>query len=326
MNEDRHPFDDAVRRLAGDVTPTDEDRRQALARLSLLIAEPSKPTARRGRIIAGVCVVAAAVIFVFLGLILRPTATGAAAEEIATAAEAADPITLPANSYLYTRAETKAVRFVPADGLQGVDYDKAYLTYQIPSERQTWVAADGTIQISTRNSTPVFFSPRDEAVYYAAGLDVSDAIGQTKTEVFSPSDRVEEWPTQPDDLDHAIRQALPDQGLPESVEYVDVAMDIIRERPVQPETRANLVRLIGRLPDLSVVQSDDDHTTFQIGYDRDAIAETYTFTLTSRGELAFEERRLSQPNPSLGIPTGTVLFSAKYSVPQVVTQLSIPAD
>jgi len=331
VTERDHPVDDAVRRSADQIEPSDTERRLAEDRLRATIQaeqqerEQPRPLSRRWLWAAAAALAAVAV---FLGVqVLRPTPTEAAMEEIARLVEAADPTEVPEQDFLYTDATVTSLVVVPADMLGDPAYEGDFLSYLLPSRRETWYGSDNTLQIRTTNQPPVFFSPDDEAAYYAAGLDDQDRIGQTTTDTVTDDSDFGQWPTNPDELDAAIREQIPPEtGRPNEVEYLEIALGLIREVFTPPDLRATTLTLIGRIPGLELVDQTSEQTTFAIEYeqDEDEVETRRTFTLTSRGELVSEQTRILEDHPRLKTPADTPIFTAQYSTPIIVDTLDQP--
>lgn len=313
-----------MRRIAGDLEPSHEERRMAADRLRAAIeAEQARDGGRRW----WPWVAAAAVLAVaFVGWqTIRSTPTEAAMEEIATVVETIDPAVVGDQEFLYTESENTALVVLPGEMLEGVTYEDEHFAYRLPSLRQTWFGSDGVVQLATTNRPPVFFTEADEDLYYEAGLDELDAIGETVTDTFQDDPDLDRWPTDPDELDEAIREQLPPEtGRPDAVEYLDIALDLIREVFTPPELRAAVLTVIGRIPELEVVEQDESGATFAIEYEDRGLDTRQTFTISSRGELRAEETVLLEPDPDLGIPADTAVFTADYSTPEVVDSLDQP--
>ncbi|MFQ5522111.1 MAG: hypothetical protein ACE5F5_00840 [Acidimicrobiia bacterium] len=334
MTERDHPVDDALRLVAGFPEPTAEDRRLAEERLVEAIAAEQARSGRRLRLrVASRRVVgwAAAFVAILVGVLLlieavNPTATEAAMEEIAVVAEATDPLVIPDQQFLYTRSEISAISVIPREALKGVRFDGEFLVYLLPTIRETWIGSEGTVQIRTTNQPPSFFANSDETAYYAAGIDRQDSIGETTTLVTSSEPALAQWPTDDPALDRAIRQAArPDRGLPDHVEYLDVALDILREVFTPPDLRATTLRLIGQLSDLNLVETTNDGAaTFDIEYTNQNIPTRLTFTISGQGYLLFEEIRILKDDPRFGIPANTSVSTAEYSTPRIIPSLDTP--
>lgn len=328
MTEHDHPVDDAVRRIADQIEPSDTERRLAEDRLRAAIhaetreREPARFPSRW----LWAAAAALAAVAVFLGVqVLRPTPTEAAMEEIAQLVEAADPTEIPEQDFLYTDATVTSLVVVPADMLGDPAYEDDFLSYLLPSRRETWYGSDNTLQIRTTNQPPVFFSEEDEAAYYTAGLDDQDRIGETTTDTFTDDRDFGQWPTNPDELDAAIREQIPPEtGRPDEVEYLEIALGLIREVFTPPDLRATTLTLIGQTPGLELVDQTSQQTTLAIEYQQDGVDTQQTFTLTSQGHLAFEETRILEDDPTLGIPADTPTFTAQYSTPITVDTLDQP--
>ncbi|MFP4554794.1 MAG: hypothetical protein ACLFRT_13165 [Actinomycetota bacterium] len=256
---------------------------------------------------------------------LRPTPTEAAMEEIAQLVETVDPTQIPEQDFLYTDATVTSLVVVPADMLGDPAYEGDFLPYLLPSRRETWYGSDNTLQIRTTNQPPVFFSEEDEAAYYTAGLDDQDRIGETTTDTFTDDRDFSTWPTNPNELDAAIRERIPPEtSRPNEVEYLEIALGLIREVFTPPLLRATTLTLIGRIPTLDLVDQASEQTTFAIEYEQDEVETRQTFTLTSQGDLVSEETRVLEDHPRLGIPADTPVFTAQYSTPTIVDTLDQP--
>lgn len=325
MTNNRHPVDDALRKVAGDPRFTESDIAQARAKLDAAIAAETEtpPLRRRYRLVAWTAVVLLLTVgLVVLIDVLRPSTTVAAIEEIARVAEAADLLTVPDDQFIHTRSEITAIHVIPKEGLGDVPYDKDQLVYLLTTLRESWLGSDGTVQLRTTNLPPQFFDPADEKVYHQAGLDRQDAMGETVTQTVTDPGGHEQWPSQQQQLDEAIWAVLrTDRGLPETVEYLDVALDILRETFASPELRASTLRLIAGLADLEMISSSDESVTFAIDYTDQGKATRLSFTLSIQGHLLSEQQLLLDGDERFGIPSDTVVFSAHYSVPTAVESL-----
>jgi hypothetical protein len=330
VTKPEHPVDEALKQVAGDPTPSEDYRRMGADRLAQAIAAEQqprrwhRPRAALGWAFALVVIFAAGVLVMVE--VLSPTATEAAFEEIAEAAEQADPLAIPAQQFAYTRSEVTALMIVSAEAFENVEFEKDFLTYVLPTTREVWIGSEGTVQIRTTNQTPTFFTEADEDVYYQAGIDQEDAIGETITLTTTDQPTIPNWPTNPKDLDQAIRHvAVTDRGLPVSVEYLDVALDILRETLATPELRAATLRLIGQLPGLQVADTDTDQaTTFSITYQHQEIQTRQSFTLSSEGALLEEETWILEPHPRFDIPANTPTVAATHDPPILVDSLNRP--
>lgn len=315
-------IDDLLKDLAGTYVPSDEARAHAESRLQEAI-EAEKSTTRRRFDMRWVAALAAGVVALFfVAQAITPSAASARFEEIASVAERLDPLTAPDGSFLYTRSEQTGLVTLPSEALASVGYDDE-LHYLLTVERESWLGSDNTRQIRSLAQPPIFFSSDDEAAYYSAGLDEQDQIGEVAAiTVTEPKGPV--WSEDPAALDEAIRARMTaDRGLPRAVEYLDVAITILREARTSPQLRASILRLVGNLEGLELL-SEATPSTFAIEYEDQDVPTIYTFTLDSQGHLRAEERRMLAANEELGIPADTSLFSARYEPPVVVDSLEGP--
>lgn len=328
MTEREHTVDDALRQVAGQPTPSEADRRLGAERLAAAMAAEQRPGPRRRyRLTVGWAIGFGVLLVGLLVAVetISPTPTEAAFEEIAEAAEETDPQTIPPQKFGYKKSEMTALAVVPAEALRNIEYEREFLVYLLPTIRETWIGSEGAAQLRTTNQPPIFFTDADEDAYYAAGIDEQDAIGETTTLTTTGQPTTQDWPTDPTALDQAIRQAaVNDRGLPETVEYLDVALGILREPLASPQLRAATLRLIAQLPDLELVDTAGDESfTFAIAYRDQDVDTRQTFTLSRQGHLLTEEIRILEPNPRFGIPSDTNIFTAKHTPATIVGDLSI---
>jgi hypothetical protein len=324
MNSDHHPVDHLLRDYAGSPEPSPTDRMSAEFKLqhAILDADRLSPRAqRRPVLIWAAGLVAIVVGGIFAILISQPTPAQATIEEIATIVAGIDPLTASDDEYVYTRSTAQALAEDPKDALGEIAYDKDSLIYLANSTRETWYGTGGTVQIRTTLHEPTFFTGTDRDVYYAAGLDQRDQIGQTFTT--TETQPIEEWPTDRSHLDQAIRdQMVTDRGLRQTVEYLDVAFDIIGESFASPQLRATTLRLIGRLDGLRLVdKTPDGSVTFAVDYtDRD-IQKRLTFTIDLNGYLRYHQILNISADPDTGIPAHTAIYDAEFAEPMLTDSL-----
>jgi len=330
MSEDRYPVDDLLRALTGDPPIESADIAYIESRVDVAIGEEKKVRQRR-RPRTRVLMWAAAVAAVIVGtsVILQTARVSPAAatlEEIARAAEATDPLTITDADFLYTRSETQARSEVPKAGLGDVPYERDSLVYLLSSTRETWFGSDDTVQIRTTVHDASFLTDEDEVAYYAAGLDQQDNLGRTDTlTVLDPGG--DEWPTVPALLDQTIRERMAqERGLPETVEYLSVALNIIREAYISPELRAAALRLIADLDGLKHEPTDPatDLAAFHVEYTDQGILTRFTFHIDRQGYLRFEERLNLEADTRLGVPAHTPTFRAEYTRPTIAGSLQTP--
>lgn len=328
MADNSHPVDDALRRVAADLEPTEPNRQLAEAQLQALISAESERQGRRIKLATlgwAVAALLGAVGAILLLQVIRPTPTHAAMEEIAVVVEASDPLTIPPQQYAYTSSQTTTLRIVPKEGLGDVEYDRDLLVYLLPAQRETWVGSDAVVQIRTTAGPPIFFHTEDETAYYAAGLDATDVLGETVTETMLLEPDPEAWPEDKAELGRAIRAMVNGQERPEPVEYVDIALDVIRESLISPQTRANALRLIGEQPGLRVEPvTDEGSSRFVLDYTDAGVATRLSFTISSEGHLLEEAETLLEPHPLLNVPAGVTVAHNVYGKTVIVGTLDSP--
>lgn len=322
MDEQDRAVDDAVRRLLRVPEPSADDKQHTLARLSLAIEQEARPTSRRSWRLVPLAVGALALSVVSFLVVdmLRTTPVQAAFEEIAEAAEQADPHQLTDTEYFYLKSEELALGVVPAEMLTGVDFAKPELVYQLTSVREVWYGNRGAVQIRTTSTGVDFFSPQDRDAYFQAGLDESlDRLGHPVT-ITVTEEQPPNWPNTPSELDAAITEAA--QGdRSQTVEYVDTALDIIRDPRNPPDVQAATLRLLGSLHGLEVVDDDPTLVTFRLDFEERGIRHRLTFKITSMGGLTEESVTILETDPVLGVPKGILTRRAVSSDVEIVAEL-----
>lgn len=321
MRDNGHPVDEAMRWVARGPELDDAAVGRVRARLETVFdLQPASPQPRTRTLVwsTGLALVLVAV-FVAIQ-VASPSPLIATIEDVASVVETLDPLTIAPQQYLHTTTRTTSLIAVQRDGLGGVQYDRDIFVYQLTTLRETYIGAAGATQIQTTNLTPSFYSAGDEAIYYAADLDETDALGETIVEsVTTPPEHT--WPNEPDLLDQAIRRAAADRGLPDTVEYLDTALDILREPTTPPELRANSLRLIADLPYLQLVTAGGVETEFAIDYDDQGISARLQFTIDQAGFLVGEHWTILEPDARYGLSRPATVTSVTYTPPRVVDQL-----
>jgi hypothetical protein len=318
MSDD--PFE-VLRRMAGDPVPTDADRLRAWTRLENAIDAEGRSQRRRWLVpVAAAAVVAIAVAAVVV--VSRPNPVEAALGEIAAAARLATPEEIPEGSFLYTRTEGVGLGGTAQGDLLGVSGPVYYFT---PAERQSWRHGD-FVQAVTTIGTPTFLDPEVEAAYYAHGWDKRDHVGETITRQFTGvtndiTDR--DWPTDPRQLREALDEAAREGGLSWPLEYevFGLATDLLRENDPGSDVRAALMEVFAGLPLTLVDQTSDGSITLAATFDVPN-AQRFMVTLNAQGYLVAETQTYLEE--AWGIPAGTRVSDAIYSVPTVVDDLDTP--
>lgn len=323
MDENDRAVDDAVRRLLRVPEPSAADKQHALARLSQAIEqERRRRTHRSWRMIPLAATALALLVMSILVLdSLLTTPVQAAFEEIAQAAEQVDPHQLTDTEYFNVKSEEISLSVIPAEMLTRVDFAKPELVYQLTSEREVWYGDQGAVQIRTTNTSVEFFTPEDRDAYFDAALDQSlDRLGEpvtiTVTEGPPPN-----WPTSQTELDAAITGSA--QGdRTQTLEYIDTALDIIRDPRNPPAVKAATFRLLGGLNEVEIIDDDDPSlVTFGLDFDERNVTHRLTFQITSIGNLTEETVTVLETDPTLFVPAGTLIRRAAYSNVEVVAAL-----
>lgn len=298
--------------------PTPEHITAARARLNAAIAaeEPSRRHRRGLRLAAaGAAVVLAAAVAV--STLIRPPEVNAALAELATITRQIEPTELTANEYLYTTADT-------VDLVITAGPDNQALPYLLPRFRQFWRASDGTALVTTTVGQPSFFSTEARGAYFDAGLDRVDRIGETFTDalagVTDPTAALA-WPHDPDQLKTAMLNEIRQGGsdLPEQVQLLQLATQILRDAPTTPQLRAAVIDVLSTLDDIETTDNPDGTLTITTTYLDNQTSVTDTATLNHDGQLVAETRTLNTEQTELGIPAGTIINTARYTPPVIAT-------
>ena len=323
MTEPReHPVDELLRAVAGNPEPSPIDRQLAEQKLDRAIddALPRSQLPYRRPVLIWAASALAAGIAVFVVLGGRPSPVQASMEEIAGLVETLDPLVATDTTYIYTRSTSSALTEDPEEALGGIHFEGDSLFYLTNSTREAWYSSQGTVQIRTTYHPPTFFSEADSHAYYAAGLDQRDQIGQTITDtVVLP---VEEWPSDPDQLDQAIRgQMVTDRGLPQIIEYFDVTLDIIGESFATPQVSAAALRLIAGLDGVKLAEETAEASTFTVDYTTKGIETRLNFTIDHHGYLRYHQILNLTADNQLGLPANTPTYEAEFARPTTTNTL-----
>jgi len=320
--EPRERVDDFLRLLVGDPRPSSDDRAQALAPLDAVIHRRSGKTRRGWRLaLAGALVVVVTVGALVLVDVWGTSSATAAMEEIARALEEVSPMSIDDTEFIHNVTESVALGGGDAEMLGDVEYDEEFIFYLLPRTIEMWRGASGSLQLRETGGEPIFFSPEAETAYYEADLDDIDLVGQTNTMAFT-DDQGEEWPAGRDQLDAAIRDVMyTEREVPETVLYLDVALDILRDTSQPTDVRGPALRLIGELDGLDLVESGLDESTFSVDYQENGVDSRLTFTVGDDGHLRYEEILNLTADEEIGIPPNTAIYRASYSTPEVVDSL-----
>jgi hypothetical protein len=321
VSNQKDPIDEVLRRLVAAPEPAEADRARADAALNRVIADAARSRRRTRR---WVSVAAAVAVVVLVGAavvaiqVARPTAAQATLAAIARVVQISDPLTIPDTEYAYGRTESVALSVASPDALPGRDTPLAYL---LPQTRETWIGDQGAIHLRTTTDPPRFFNPRDEADYYAAGMDRVDGVGDTIDEtVVGPSIlEATDWPTDPEKLLETIETMFPpERGFTRDAEVIDIALDLIREPRTDPDLRAAVLQVIADL-DLDLLETyPDGSATFSLTY-RSPLLTRHSFTLTDNGYLVNETTTLLEPDSDLGVPADTETSRTTYTEPVLVS-------
>ena len=250
--QERHPVDDLLRAIAGNVESSAAEREYARQKLDRAIAELGRrQTRRRQRVLVWGMVFAAVFAGVaFVLLAAQPSQARAAIEEIADLVEVIDPLAATDTTFIYTRSSSSALAEVPGVALGGITIEGDSLLYLLNSRRETWYGSEGTVQMRTTYLQPTFFSDADRDAYFAAGSTGKTRLARPAGyQSICRSRRVR----RPVALDRAIRDRMvTDRGLPETIEYRR-RLGIVGEFRDPQVSRHPLLRLIARLEGIQLL-------------------------------------------------------------------------
>ncbi|MFQ5524444.1 MAG: hypothetical protein ACE5F5_12875 [Acidimicrobiia bacterium] len=320
MTDRRDPIDDILRELVGDPIPTEEERTRSLVRFVRALDKQKgvkrSPSVRRVTVALGFAIGAV----VLLVTLPRQSPAAAALREIANLVETVEPLDAPDDSYIYTEAETLVLARVPSDGLGDLSEGRD-LYYSLPVRRESWIGSEGTLQLATTASDPVFFSESDRLLYYEAHLDERDRIGETEAvTVRDAFDTV--WAADQTELDLQIREMLPSGSeRPEHIDYLDIALQVIRESPASPATRAAALRLMADLPELEPDEGEQGVSSFQVDFEENGVLVRWSFAVDDAGFLRSEARTNLTADEVSGLAPGTITYKADYTAPIIVLSL-----
>ncbi|MDX1468946.1 MAG: hypothetical protein R3258_06355 [Acidimicrobiia bacterium] len=321
MADPRDLIDRALSALYGEPEPTPEEEARSLARFQSAVAQriEGQPRSISWRL-AGAAGLAVVVAGLLLTLPRQETAAAETLREIAQLVEEIDPIEAPDSSFIFVRSEEVLLMEVQAEGV-GRQEGEPSLFYQLPVRRDSWVGYEGTLQLSTTATEPTFFDTTDRALYYEFGIDEQDAIGETQTfTVVDAFDTV--WATDKDELDRQIRGMLPlGSTRPEHIDFLDVALQAIRESPATPASRAAVISLLSDLPGLELVGTVGGVSSFSVDFGDNDLEIRWGFAIDEAGFLRSESRTNLTADGRSGLPAGTVTFEATYSAPATVGSL-----
>jgi hypothetical protein len=325
-----HAIDKLLRKAAGDPMPTDASRSHVESALSRAIRD-AYPTRRPKRArwrwtapaLAGSLAVVLAVVLVLQ--VTRPSAAAAALSQIAVAADLIDPISIPSQSYAYTRSESTVLGVVPPDDIVG---RAEPLVYLLPQTREAWIARTGIVQVSTTTHAPVFFSVEDETDYHDAGLDRVDRVDETITLAGTGLTSIldeRDWPTNAGDLKTAIIDSLPEDSQQQrDAAIANLALALTAETSASPQLKAAALRLISTLDGVALTQRlRDGGGIFSIDYDQPQ-PTSLVFTIAGDGNLLGFTLTDLEGDPTLGIPPNTAIEDTNYQPTIIVTSLNTP--
>lgn len=313
MSDDRRFFE-ALAGGGADPEPTADQERVAFELLRTEIQSPApvrRPRRRAAPAIVALAVVATAVI---VGLGVRPDPAGAAITEIAHAAREAEPDEIPDGRYLYVRFEETVMGVSPVEvlGLPGEGGWAAMYT----KDREMWtVPGTGFTQFRTTVHPPSFFDPDIEPLFYEAGLDVIEEVGQTVVRRFNGVNDPDEGYVWSADRGRLEDQMLDytshsDAGTSRNGRLFQLAGQLLVDPSIDPGLRATLIEILGEAADEVVVGEDG---SVMVGIEiRLPTHARLTVTLAPDGGVESRSYANLDGIPELGVPPGTVTGFTRY--------------
>lgn len=263
---------DLVLAIGADTPPVDEEMRDRMrARLdAVIVGDPSarvRPPALRGprRRRRWPVVASAAAVLALFAIVVQalwpigpggPTAAEAL-DELADVAAVRPPSLLAPGEYVYERSASSDVH---ED--ENVSTGRRWRVV-VSTEREFWVAADGSGRIVAVSGEPEFLTPADEVAWEAEGSPPLFRGGPVRDETYArgelPFVDLEDLPADPERLRDMIvaREILP--GPAGHAENLRIVGDLLRETIGPPEVRAALFRATALLPEVESVGQVPDH-------------------------------------------------------------------
>jgi hypothetical protein len=313
-----------LRQEARHPIPTEEAVERAWAKLLAEMAMHQKrpaPVRRRRSLGIALSIGLAAVVLVVAFSVLNTGSAQAVLSQVARAAETAEPLEVPAGSYVLTVSERRELTVRPGGDL---GLERPFVAYMITSRREAWSAPELVVVRSTVGK-PEFFSGADEEAYYRHGIDLLDQVGvSTVTRFTGISDPIiaVDWPTDPDDLRGSLEQTLTAEGggPPTTRALFLLAASLLRERDPSPQLRAAVLDVMADLEIDLIEQRADGAITVGITYE-DPVPTRDSITIGPDGYLLAEESILLEADPDSGVSAGTPMATVTYESPKVVKDL-----
>ena len=240
-----------------------------------------------------------------------PTSARAALRRLAALASAAPGIEVGPGQFVYTdRRELQ--RDTRADLATGLSW-----TFEVPIEREEWVASDGSGRVLARFGDPVFVSQADEAAWRQSGsppLLQSRMSDQSFEPGGLPFYDVASLPTDPGDLAALIEARKIIRRPAGDAETLDIIGILLAETYSSPDIRAALFRVGSSLPGIELLGETIDplgRSGIAVGITEDGI----------RTELIFDEATsalLAQERVEAGGGPADILGWRAYMEPKVV--------
>jgi hypothetical protein len=296
------------------------DSEEARRLLDSVVATP-RVAARRTRrtrrvwipsLVSGVALIAAIALVLSQGGTPSPRPAILTLEDVARVAAAVDPQPVDGR-YRYTRSRDgylSSVSFATESG----DAASGMATAFVPSEREIWIAPDGSGRLKTVSGEPRFFGPKDRERWIEMGKP-SFGGNRTEDDTFEAGELFyEDFSGLPDDVD-ALYEEIErrSQEGPDGVraEMFDVIAGLLRETVAPAELRANLYRVIDRIPGVTLQSATDEagrrgvSAAIEYRHAGRFLKEIVFDPETS--EVLGEREKLLEEVSWLDAPTGTVI-------------------
>jgi hypothetical protein len=226
--------------------------------------------------------------------------------EVADTVAALPPTPLSGDGYYLTRSERLVLTTVRAE--------EPVVSFIQPSQREVWVAADGTTRVLTTYGAPRFLTAEDQSAFELSGLAPNHESGETVVQTYGPAEFVADpavWPSDAPRLQQALLERLgPGDQQPHALRLLQSAVELIRENGPDPSLRAAVLRVIAGVPGIQVSGTTELVTVvFDGALPERTERRVYTFD-ASTGHLVSE----SVTVVSADHPRRTV-FSSRYEPP-----------
>lgn len=230
-----------------------------------------------------------------------------------------EPLQPSEGEFVLQRSELIQLAVVEGSELPTLDVD--VFAYVVLEDRETWVGADGVIEMSRTPTEVQFFSDQAAAAHDAAGLAEFDGLGVTLTVRQRGQPLLIDPPTDPDELEETLRTQLRLGGsdLPEDVQLFGHVASLVGDPQTPRGVRAAAIQVLGSVRGIDLIERNGDQITVALEY-KDPLRIRHTLELDlALSELIARTTTLLEDNDELGIPAGTILSQIRHEPLQVTS-------